>query len=316
MAAASSGSVRADGAGGRRASRYPALHQLLRHPAPRGLRSRMLVVRAPDHLGDGVMALPAIRALAALGPLRVHAPRWGPELYEGLDVRPVAAPAEGDTAVLLKPSFGAAWRWRHLPRRVGLATAGRGPLLTDALPVRVEHRREGYARVAAALGAHAVGMPAYGVRGHAPALPAGFLGLNPWSPSATVRWPHFRALADRADGPVVFFAGPGEGDAVRAIAGPHPVLEGLSLPDFAAALDRCRVFVSNDSGAAHFAAACGARVVVVHGSTTAARTGVGEAVEGPELWCRPCYRKRCVLGLGCLHGIAPERVAAAVGAAS
>ncbi|MDP2310538.1 MAG: glycosyltransferase family 9 protein [Pseudomonadota bacterium] len=277
----------------------------------------MLDIRAPDHLGDGVMALPAIRALAALGQARVYAPRWGAELYEGLDVRPMSARPDGDTGVVLKPSFGAAWRWRHLPRRVGLATAGRGLLLTDAVPVRAEHRRDGYARVAAVLGARAEGPPRYTARGEAPPLPETYIGLNPYSPSPTVRWPHFRALADRLRGPVVFFAGPGEGAAVRAIAGPHPVVEGLSLPDFAAALEQCRVFVSNDSGAAHFAAACGTRVVVMHGSTTAARTGAsftagGEAIEGPDLWCRPCYAKRCFVGLGCLRSIETSRVVAAI----
>jgi ADP-heptose:LPS heptosyltransferase len=111
---------------------------------------------------------------------------------------------------------------------------------------------------------------------------------------------------------VVFFAGPGEGAVVRAIAGPHRVVEGLSLPDFAAALDACRVFVSNDSGAAHFAAACGARVLVLHGSTTASLTGVGAAVEGPALWCRPCYGKRCFRGLRCLQDLDPDAVFGAV----
>jgi heptosyltransferase-2 len=274
----------------------------------------MVDIRAPDHLGDGVMALPAIRALAAAGPIRVYAPRWGAELYAGLEVLPVDVRPDASVGVLFKPSFGAAWRWRHLSRRVGLATHARGPLLTDALPVRVEHRREGYARVAAHLGATVEGLPRYTVRGRAPGLPEGFVGLNPWSPSATVRWPHFRALADRlaVANPVVFFAGPGEGAAVRALAGPHPVVEGLALPDFAAALDACRVFVSNDSGAAHFAAACGARVLVLHGSTTASATGVGDAIEGPDLWCRPCYGKRCFRGLRCLQDLDPDGVVAAV----
>jgi ADP-heptose:LPS heptosyltransferase len=276
----------------------------------------MFAIRAPDHLGDGVMALPAIRALAALGPARVYAPAWGSALYEGLDVSPRDAAPEGEIGVLFKPSFGAAWRWRHLPRRVGLATAGRGPLLTDALPVRAEHRRASYDRVAASLGA-LVGPVRYTARAAAPAIPAGAVGLNPWSPSATVRWPHFRALADRLAGraPVVFFAGPGEEAQVRALAGTHPVVAGLPLPAFAAALDACAVFVSNDSGAAHFAAAVGTPVVMLHGSTTADRTGVGTPVEGPDLWCRPCYRKACPFALGCLTGISVDRVHAAVLAA-
>ena len=212
-----------------------------------------------------------------------------------------------------KPSFGAAWRWRHLPRRVGLVTMGRRVLLTDAVPEREEHRRDGFARVAATLGASVAGLPVYRPRGTAPVLPERFVGLNPWSPSPTVRWPHFRALADRIPGPVVFFAGPGEGDAVRAIAGGRPVVEGLALPDFAAALAGCRAFVSNDSGAAHFAAACGTRVVVLHGSTSAARTGVGEGIDGPALACRPCYRKSCPYALGCLVDLPVARVLAALG---
>ncbi len=272
----------------------------------------MYSIRAPDHLGDGVMALAAIRGVAALGPAEVHAPVWGRALYAGLVVREVDAPPRGEVGVLFKPSFRAAWRWRHLPRRAGLSVNGRGLLLTDPVAEPSGHRREGYAAVVRILGGDP-GDAGFHLRGEAPDLPAGHVGLNPWSPTVTVRWPHFRALADAQHRPVVFYAGPGEGDAVRALAGPHRVVEGLSLPDFAAALDRCAVFVSNDSGAAHFAAACGTRVVVVHGSTDAALTGVGEAVDGGSLWCRPCYRKWCFNSLKCLDRVPVDAVQARCG---
>lgn len=267
-------------------------------------------VRAPDHLGDGVMALPAIRALAACFEVEVHAPGWGRALYAPLVVRGAAEAPRGELGVLLKPSFGAAFRWRHLPGRVGLAQNGRGWLLTTAVPEPPGHRREGYAAVVRALGAEVRGLPRFevglaGVGEVRPGLPRGFVALNPWSPSPTVRWAGFRALADRlaAEGrAVVFFGGPEE-EVVRSIAGPHPSLVGLGLPDFAAALAGCAAFVSNDSGAAHFAAACGAPVVMVHGSTVAERTGVGVAVDGGPLWCRPCYRKWCFNGLRCLERV-------------
>lgn len=267
----------------------------------------VLSIRAPDHLGDAVMALPAVEALARLGPVEVHAPRWGPELYAGLPVVAADAPPRGEVGVLLKPSFGAAWRWRHLPRRVGLAGAGRGWLLTDPVAVPPGHRREGFAAVAARLGAVAEGPPVYRPRGRAPELPERHVGLNPWSPSPTVRWPGFAALAGAIDGPVVVYAGPGEVEAARAATGREPVA-GLSLPDFAAALGRCAVFVTNDSGAGHFAAACGVPVVMVHGSTAAARTGVGTPVEAEGPWCRPCYRKWCFNGLACLGSVEVDRV--------
>lgn len=274
----------------------------------------MWSVRAPDHLGDGVMALPAIEALARAAALEVHAPGWGAELYAGLPVVPTDTPPRGEVGVLLKPSFGAAWRWRGLPRRVGLAEAGRGWLLTDPVVPPAGHRREGYAAVAAGLGVRVAGPAVYRPRGRAPPVPADHLGLNPWSPSATVRWPHFRALADSWRGPVVVYAGPGEGAAARAATG-RDVVEGLALPEFAAALDRCAAFVTNDSGAGHFAAACGAPVVMVHGSTTPSRTGAGTPVEAEGPWCRPCYRKWCFNGLACLERVEVERVRRALEAA-
>ncbi len=249
------------------------------------------------------MALPAILALAAIGPLRIHTRgRWGSELYAGMDVTDGEQAPVGEIGVLLKSSLAAAWRWRALSQRIGI-----GPLLTTDVGNRLEHRRERYARIVAAAGAGPVGMPRYLPRGQSPTLPDGFVALNPWSPSPTVRWPHFRELADRV-GTAVFFAGPGEAAEVAAIAGPHRVVEGLVLPDFAAALDRASVFVTGDTGAGHFAAACGVRVVMLHGSTTAARTGAGTPIEGPDMWCRPCYRKWCPFQIGCLRGIDVERV--------
>ncbi len=273
-----------------------------------------LAIRAPDHLGDATMAIPAIRGLAALGGV-VHGPRFLPALFEavglvGVEIRGVdEVPGEG-TGVLLKPSFGAAWRWRHLARRIGISEQGRGFLLTDALPILAnEHRRDGYDRVARAAGAEVA-------RGAVPSSRrSGFVALNPWSPSSTVRWPGFRALADQlvANGlEVRFFAGPGEEAAVSALAGPHAVEAGLPLLAFARALAGAALFVSNDSGAAHFADAVGVPVLVIHGSTDPALTGVGGAVTGGPIWCGPCYRKTCILGLTCLTRISPEVVVGAV----
>jgi ADP-heptose:LPS heptosyltransferase len=93
------------------------------------------------------------------------------------------------------------------------------------------------------------------------------------------------------------------------------VEEIVPLRELASALDRASVVVSNDSGLAHFADACGVPVVVVHGSTTAELTGVGTGVDGGRLWCRPCYRKHCLWGGGCLERVKVESVEAAARAA-
>lgn len=277
-----------------------------------------VVARCPNHLGDGVMALPALHALTRVASrLTIQAPRWGADLYRDVAGEVVErGPARaGDVAVLFPPSFRVAWQARRLRRRIGVASDLRRWLLTDVV-AEGRHRRDTYAALVAVLGARVDGPPRYGLRGdeEAPDVPPGHLGLNPVSASgAVVEWRGYGELAASADRPVVFYGGPGEEDRVRALAGDHPVRAGLPLPAFAAALGRCAVFVSNDSGAAHFARACGVPTVVVHGSTTPERTGPAGAVavEGPNVACRPCYAKRCRHSLECLD-IAVSRVRSAV----
>lgn len=254
-----------------------------------------LFIRAPNHLGDGVMALPAVAALVrAFETTFVQAPPWGPVVYGATGATVSVDPPPGaDVAVLMGPSFRFAWEARRIRRRVGLATDGRSLLLTDRVPMPSGHRSQEYAAVARALGVEVEGPPRLQVE---PAPVEPFIGLNPVSRSgAPVLWPGFPSLSRELEGPVRVFCGPGEERMVEGVRGEATV--GLPLDQLVRVLARCRVLVSNDTGVAHLAAACGARVVVVHGSTTASRTGVAGAVpvEGPDLPCRPCYRKRCRL---------------------
>ncbi len=82
----------------------------------------------------------------------------------------------------------------------------------------------------------------------------------------------------------------------------------------------CRVFVSNDSGAMHAAAAVGIPVVAMFGPTEEHATSPlevepveGEAATPHALltsptWCRPCMLRECPLDHACMTDIAPERV--------
>jgi heptosyltransferase-2 len=242
------------------------------------------------------MALPAMHALARCGPLQVVGPRWVSELYRDV---PRVEGGDAQVAVVFPPSLRAAWRVRRVPRRIGTPTDHRGWLLTEHVKPGI-HTRDTYARLAEAAGAHVVEPPQWTARPGDPEvdLPDGHVGLNPLSATGAVRtWPEFRALANGLPGPVVFYGGPGEDAALAAIAGPHPTCVGLSLAALGRALARCRVFVSADTGPAHFAAACGVRTVVVYGSTSPASTGPwgAEAVQGPLLPCAPCYRPTCRL---------------------
>jgi len=264
------------------------------------------------------MALPTIRALALAGErCWVAAPAWGRTIYRELPVELLPAeqvPDGARTAVLLAPSFGAAWRVRRLPRRVGLATDGRWPLLSDAVVPGGGHRARDYAALAAACGVRVRGAPRFRTRkeeldafAHLPE----HIGLNPVSRSGhTVQWPHFEELARALAGTVRVYAGPGEEQEASRLVPDTEQLAGLPLGALAGALSRCRALVSNDSGIAHFAAACGRPVVVIHGSTAAYKTGSAGAValEAPVMDCRPCYRKRCPRGVPCLGAVGVEQV--------
>ncbi len=74
-------------------------------------------------------------------------------------------------------------------------------------------------------------------------------------------------------------------------------LSNLSLPEVTALASRARLFVGNDSGIAHIAAAAGARCVVIFGSSNVAHwrpwtTNPNEVVR-EEMPCQPCHGYFC-----------------------
>ncbi|MEN0061824.1 MAG: glycosyltransferase family 9 protein [Myxococcota bacterium] len=265
------------------------------------------------------MSWPALEGLADRHEVTLYGPDALRPFWDGGPWRPPATMPRGeyDAAVLFAPSFRAAWEARLVPRRIGTPTDHRRWLLTEAVAPRA-HRSDTYRAVAGRLGASHPAPPR--LRGPPAAGGPAHVGLNPIVKGGRTRqWTGFAALADvlARRFPVRFYAGPGEGRALAAVAPRHPQSVGLPLRSFAAALGDCRVFVSNDAGSAHFAAALGVRVVVLYGSTRPEHTGPAGAwaVQGPSLPCVPCYRNRCrIRTFGCLD-IALNDVVAAVEAA-
>ena len=106
---------------------------------------------------------------------------------------------------------------------------------------------------------------------------------------------------------------PGKGIGfVRSVAGE------TSLTELAALARRCDVFLSNDSGPMHVAAAAGTRVVGVFGSTSPELTGPGLADERVHRLlrrppaCAPCFLRNCPVDTRCLSAIAPDQASEAV----
>ena len=127
------------------------------------------------------------------------------------------------------------------------------------------------------------------------------------------RWPHFAALAERMDVPVVLLGSRNDAPAAAGIPGKN--LVGATTLDEAIDLiaGAARV-VSNDSGLMHVAAALGRPLIALFGSSSPQRTPPQSAaarVLWLQLECSPCYARECPLGhLRCLREISVDQVLA------
>jgi len=85
-----------------------------------------------------------------------------------------------------------------------------------------------------------------------------------------------------------------------------------SVRELCALTKACRVFITNDTGPMHVAAAVGARVVAIFGSTSAALTGPWPTSHHRLLEatvpCAPCFLRECPIDFRCMHQIKPAQV--------
>ncbi len=226
------------------------------------LHQRILIVRACA-IGDFVLHLPALRALAAANPFAsftlvgypstlalarsfipvdaIHSLESPP--WSGLFTRPLA-----------RLSFDSAWVWM------------KDATVADNLR-RSDVRRVVHASSFSSTG-HAALHLLQTVNLPAPALPdlwnAGAHGviLHPGSGGAAKVWPRFAELAQALPDATVLL-----GPCERPLPTGNPVLTDLSLEDVAQRLRHCRVFVGNDSGITHIAAYWGTPTVALFGPT-------------------------------------------------
>jgi ADP-heptose:LPS heptosyltransferase len=255
---------------------------------------RILFVTS-NRLGDAVLSTGLLDHLLRAHPDARITVACGP-VAEGVFAR---MPNRDRTIVLRKRPFGLHWPGLWLATvttRWDLVVDIRGSALSWMVPTRrraVMRRRPGHktAQLAAVLGVTPPPLPVAWTapedRARAAALlPADgpLVALAPtanWPPKV---WPAerfaalFHALAARAlpGARPVMFAGPGETERemaaplLAALPGAVDLVGRLSLPEVAACLTRCAVFVGNDSGLMHLAAASGVPTLGLFGPTDAA----------------------------------------------
>jgi heptosyltransferase-2 len=326
-----------------------------------------VVVRLPNWLGDTIMTVPLLRALrASIGagaPLAVAGP-WAPVLAgQGLcgpcityprswtgrvRMADTVARLQPDIALVLPHSFEAAlsaWYW-GARRRIGYDGDGRGWLLTDRVPRRVEpvHQIDEYLELLAPFGA--------------PALERIPRLMPPEDATLDVEAGALLATIPRSGAPVVgVHLGAAFGpsrvlppDRVAALCrelrrrGATPVLLGSpvdaafetrvrshdpgqtaslvgrdSIALLPVLLARLDAVVSGDTGVAHLAAALGTPTVVVFGPTDPDRSGPRGAVSyiRHAVPCAPCLYRVCPIDHPCVRGIPVSEIAdRALGCAS
>ena len=181
-----------------------------------------------------------------------------------------------------------------------------------APPVAGPHASEWLTRPLAELGVTAAGEPPdlrfspAETAAAAPllaSLPPGFVAVHPGSGSPRKNWPapRFLELARRLAGPHpwLLVSGPAEEQLVLEAAG---AVVAPSLPPrvLGALLSRAGLFVGNDAGVTHLAAAAGAPTLALFGPTS------------PALWSPVGRRVRCLAARdGALDALTVDEVAAA-----
>ncbi len=255
-----------------------------------------------------------------------------------------------DVALLLQNAFDAAWlAWRaQIPQRIGYNRDARRVLLTKPIPVPrpteiPSHEKFYYLELLRRAGwinelqnvAHitlqvpearrtkaAQTLLSAGVRPNAirVALGAGasYGSAKCWPPDRFAEWAN--NFQSQTDGDVILFGTAAEAPVSNAIIAsmkrkPIDLTGKTPIADLPALLSQCHVFLGNDSGAMHVAAAVGLPVVAIFGPTdpfgTAPVTPRFTIVQ-EKPYCSPCFLRRCPTDHRCMKNISPDMVASAV----
>ena len=251
-----------------------------------------------------------------------------------------------DCAVLLQNAFEAAWlMWRAgIPRRIGYSRDARGALLTNAvrvprpgeIPLHESHyylellRRAGWIEFRGEVKPIRLQIPETARDSAEIALRRAGARDTAWrcaiapgaSYGAAKCWPpeRFASLADRliseCGADVIFFGTPEERQIVALICEkmklrPISLAGETSMGDLPALFSACSMFIGNDSGAMHVAAAAGIPVVGIFGSTdpegTAPVTQQFSLIREP-VSCSPCFLRQCPVDHRCMTRISVDSV--------
>lgn len=230
-----------------------------------------------------------------------------------------------DLAICLPHSFSSAWMFwlAGIPSRLGYSAEGRKSFLSQSLPYLSDgerpHRARFYCQLVELAGGQKQTIPSLQVwpkelekeeEGVLMKKIKGiehFVMIAPGSVGAAKRWfaerfaAIIRKLVDEKAMRVVLVGAPHDRPACEEIArlsGASPVnLAGATtLSELYFLVQKSRLFVGNDSGAGHLAAAAGAPAIILTGAgdpDEIAPWTEKKTVLFKKIFCSPCYRNIC-----------------------
>jgi heptosyltransferase-2 len=254
-----------------------------------------------------------------------------------------------DVALLLQNAFDAAWlSWRaNIPERIGYARDGRSFLLTNAVSVPKPGeipphekfyylelmRRAGWVDSLSDESFIAMIVPEEkrsfasdfllksGARPNALRIAIGagasYGSAKCWAPSRFAEVAN--QLQTQHDADVILFGTAAETAVSNAITAdlrraPIDLTGKTAIAYLPALLSQCHLFIGNDSGAMHVAAAVGLPVIAVFGPTDPFGTAPVTprcAVVQEKPYCSPCFLRRCPTDHRCMTNVTPDMVEAA-----
>ena len=240
-----------------------------------------------------------------------------------------------DMAILLQNAIEAAiiaWL-AGIPIRAGYNSDARGLLLTHSVKrtkaIRRMHQIDYYLEMVKSLGCQSAGrkihlrpgkdchllserlLNEYGMGNNRP-----LVGVAPGATYGPAkRWfpERFAALADRLiddfSANVILFGSPGDRESADAVAdrARHTLINlagKTGLEEAIALIDRCNLFLSNDSGLMHVAGALGIPTIAIFGSTnpvTTSPVGANSVVLYRAVPCSPCLKEICPTDFRCME---------------
>jgi heptosyltransferase-2 len=247
-----------------------------------------------------------------------------------------------DAAILLQNAIEAAIIafLAGIPVRAGYNSDGRALLLTHSVQrtkaIREVHQTDYYLEMVKALGCRPAGREAVLTLGKddhrlAGELLAGY-GLQGsrllvgMAPGATYgpakKWfpERFAAVADKlVDGfsaQIILFGSSEDSDTAAMVQAQakYPMIDltgKTGLKEAMALMARCRLFISNDSGLMHVAAALGVPTVAIFGSTNPVATsppGRDNVIIHKDVACSPCLKTHCPTDFQCMDLIGVDDI--------